>query len=120
MSKLREALQDLPEPVFADLLEDDDSYLLVIDLPGASAETTDISLERGRLHVEARREKAPDHEFSYVEEDRPLFLDAEIPLPPDATHEESEAEMERGVLSVLLPKRVAAPEHQITVTDADA
>ncbi|QZX98502.1 Hsp20/alpha crystallin family protein [Halobaculum rubrum] len=120
MSKLREALRDLPEPVFADLLESDDAYLLVIDLPGAGAETTDVSVERGRLALEARREKAPDREFSYVEEDRPLFLDAEIPLPPDATHEGSEAEMERGVLSVRLPKRAAAPEHEITVTDADA
>ncbi|SHG79322.1 Hsp20/alpha crystallin family protein [Halobaculum gomorrense] len=118
MSKLREALRDLPEPVFADLLESDDAYMLVVDLPGASAETTDVSLERGRLHIEARREKAPESEFSYIEEDRPLFLDAEVPLPPDATHEGSDAEMDGGVLSVRLPKRAAAPEHEITVTDA--
>ncbi|MFC7096741.1 Hsp20/alpha crystallin family protein [Halobaculum marinum] len=118
MSKLREALRELPEPVFADLLESDDAYLLVVDLPGASAETTDVRLERGRLQIEARREKAADPEFSYVEEDRPLFLDAEIPLPPDATHENGEAEMDRGVLTVRLPKRVAAPEHTIPVSDA--
>ncbi|WP_435062604.1 Hsp20/alpha crystallin family protein [Halobaculum sp. EA56] len=118
MSKLREALRDLPEPVFADLLESDDAYLLVVDLPGAVAGTTDVRLERGRLHIEARREKAADGEYSYVEEDRPLFLDAEIPLPPDATHENAEAEMDRGVLEVRLPKRAAAPEHTIPVTDA--
>ncbi|MFC7070854.1 Hsp20/alpha crystallin family protein [Halobaculum lipolyticum] len=118
MSKLREALRDLPEPVFADLLESDDAYLLVVDLPGASAETTDVRLERGRLHVEARREKATDAEFGYVEEDRPLFLDAEIPLPPDATHEGGDAEMDRGVLTVTLPKRATAPDHTIPVSDA--
>jgi len=118
MSKLRDALRDLPEPVFADLLESDDAYLLVVDLPGAGGDTTDVSLERGRLRIEARREKAGDAEFGYVEEDRPLFLDAELPLPPDATHENAEAEMDRGVLSVRLPKRAAAPERTIPVTDA--
>ncbi|PSQ08409.1 molecular chaperone Hsp20 [Halobacteriales archaeon QS_6_71_20] len=118
MSKLRDALRDLPEPVFADLVESEEAYLLVVDLPGASADTTDVSLKRSRLRIEARREKAADAEFSYVEEDRPLFLDAEIPLPPDATHENGEAEMDRGVLSVRLPKRAAAPERTIPVTDA--
>ncbi|UIO99430.1 Hsp20/alpha crystallin family protein [Halobaculum sp. CBA1158] len=118
MSKLREALRDLPEPVFADLLESDDAYLLVVDLPGAAAETTEVRIERGRLFVEARRGKAADGEFEFVEEDRPLFLDAEIPLPPDATHEGGEAEMDRGVLTVRLPKRAAAPERTIPVSDA--
>ncbi|MFB6303884.1 MAG: Hsp20/alpha crystallin family protein [Haloferacaceae archaeon] len=118
MSTLREALRELPEAVFADLLESDDAYLLVVDLPGVTADTVDLSVERGRLVVEARREKDLPPEFRYVREDRSLFLDAELPLPPDATGAGASARVDRGVLEVELPKRDAAPERTIPVEDA--
>ena len=118
MSTLREALRELPAAVFADLLESDDEYLLVIDLPGATAETTEVTFEGGRLGVEARREKDVPADFEYVEEERRLFLDADLPLPPDATDEEASASMERGVLEVRLPKRTAVADRTIPVTDA--
>ena len=117
MSKLREALRDLPEAVFADVLESETAYLLVVDLPGVSAETTDVSFSGGRLRVEARREKDTPSEFQYASEDRALFLDAEVPLPPDATHEDASATMDRGVLEVRLPKRESTPERTIPVTE---
>jgi HSP20 family molecular chaperone IbpA len=120
MPPLRDALRDLPDGVFGDLLEADDSYLLVIDLPGVTAETVDVSVERGRLFVEARRAKDVPREFRYVEENRALFLDFDIPLLlPDATGAGAEATMKRGVLEVRLPKREAAPERSIPVEDAD-
>ncbi|SEA06019.1 Hsp20/alpha crystallin family protein [Haloplanus vescus] len=118
MSALRDALRDLPEAVFADLLESDDAYLLVIDLPGATAATVDARVEMGRLFVEARREKTLPASFDYVREDRSLFLDAELPLPPDATGAGAEGSMERGVLELRLPKHEAAPEQSVPIEDA--
>ncbi|ESP88270.1 Hsp20/alpha crystallin family protein [Candidatus Halobonum tyrrellensis] len=120
MTNLRDALRDLPEAVFADVLESDDEYLLVVDLPGASSATTDVTFEGGRLRIEARREKETPSEFQYVEENRPLFLDAELPLPPDATDEGASASMDRGVLDVHVPKRTAAPERTIPVSDPNS
>ena len=105
--QLREALDDLPETVFADLLEDDDAYLLIVDLPGATAETVDITVDGGRLTIEARREKAVPKGFRYVSEERDLFLDAELPLPSDATGADAEGRIERGVLTLTLPKSSA-------------
>jgi HSP20 family protein len=102
--KLREALGELPETVFADLLESEDAYMLVIDLPGATADTVDVTLEDGRLQIEARREKSVPGSFQYLTEERALFLDAELPLPPDATGADADAEVEKGVLSLQLPK----------------
>lgn len=116
MSKLREALGDLPEAVFADVLESDDAYLLVVDLPGASADTTGVTVSGNRLQIEARREKDLPHEFEYVEENRPLFLDVDVPLPPDATDEEATASMDRGVLEIRLPKRARAEQREIPVS----
>ncbi len=120
MSKLREALRDLPETVFADVLESEAAYLLVVDLPGASAETTEVSFGGGRLRIEARREKDTPRAFQYVSEDRALFLDAELPLPPDADGDDAAASMRRGVLEVRLPKRDPTGERTIPVTDAES
>ncbi|KAB1187638.1 MULTISPECIES: Hsp20/alpha crystallin family protein [Haloferax] len=119
MSTLRDALSELPDAVFADLLESETSYLLVLDLPGVTAETADLKVETGRLVVEARRDKQLSPEFDYVREERPLFLDAELPLPPDAVADEAKASMERGVLEVRLPKREATSKRTIPITAGD-
>jgi len=104
MSAFRDALRRLPDAVFADVLESDDEYLFVIDLPGATGETVDVQVTDGRLHVEARREKDVPEGFTYRSEDRPLFLDAELPLPLDAGDGDAAASMESGVLEVAIPK----------------
>ncbi len=114
--QLRDALSELPETVFADLLEDDESYLLVVDLPGATAETVDVTLEGGRLRIEARKEKAVPREFSYIAEERALFLDADLPLPPDATGADAEGSIERGVLTLTLPKSDADGGEQVPIS----
>lgn len=119
MSALRNALRELPDAVFADLLESDDAYKLVIDLPGVTDETLDVRVRDGKLDIEARRRKDVPPEFRYVEEERPLFLDVELPLPPDATGAEASASMERGVLTLSLPKRTAVPERSIPITGGD-
>jgi len=118
MSGLRDALRELPESVFADLLESDDAYLIVLDLPGVTADTAEFRVERGRLVVEARRGKDVPPEFRYVSEDRPLFVDAEIPLPPDATGAGASAEADGGVFAVEIPKREAAPQETIPISSA--
>jgi len=103
MTGLRDALAEL-DAVFADLLESDDAYRLVVDVPGATADTTDVRVENGMVHVEARREKDVPGGFTYRREERSLFLDADLPLPPDATDEGATASLESGVLTVTLPK----------------
>jgi HSP20 family molecular chaperone IbpA len=100
----REALADLPETVFVDVLESDDGYLLVVDLPGVSEETVDVTAADGRLQVEARRAKDVSTEYRFVEEERSLFLDATLPLPPDADADGAEGDIDRGVLALHVPK----------------
>ena len=115
MSALRDALRDLPDAVFVDVLESDEEYLVVIDLPGVRAGTVDVSAERGRLRVEARREKDVPREFRYLREDRALFLDADLPLLPDASAEGATGTIEKGVLTLRLPKRDTRTETRIPI-----
>jgi len=117
MSALREALRDLPDAVFADLLESEDDYLLVVDLPGVTRETVDVTVEDRQVRIEARREKAVPTEYRYVREDRSLFLDAELPLPPDAASEGAAASMERGVLSLRIPRRASDEGTRIEIRE---
>ncbi len=115
MSTLREALGDLSDDVFFDLLESDEAYLLVLDVPGVSAETLQVTVDGGQIEIDASREKSMDDEFRYVEENRSLFLDITLPLPDDATDTGAGATVERGVLELSLPKREAADETTIDV-----
>jgi len=117
MSTLRDALRDLPDAVFADVLESDDAYLLVLDLPGATDATVDAAVEGSRLRIEARREKDVPAEFDYVEEERSLFLDVELPLPPGVTGAGASGSIDRGVLELELPKAAATPETQIPIDE---
>ena len=115
MSALREALRDLPDAVFADVLESEDDYLLVIDMPGVTAETVDASVGGSRLRIEARREKDVPFEYDYLEEERSLFLDLELPLPPGVSGADAEGSIERGVLELRLPKASAPAETPIPI-----
>jgi len=115
MSALREAVQDLPDAVFADVMESEDAYLLVVDVPGATADTVDASVDGTRLQIEARRTKDVPAGFEFVEEERSLFLDIELPLPPDATGTDALGTVERGVLELRLPKSGTTSETSIPI-----
>lgn len=115
MSALRDALRRLPRPVHADLRESPSAYLLTLDLPGATPATVEASVAGGRLHVEASREKDVPRGFTYLAEDRRLFLDADLPLPPDATGAGAEGTVERGILELKLPKHDASPAATIPI-----
>jgi HSP20 family molecular chaperone IbpA len=115
MSALRDALGNLPDAVFADLLESEEEYLVVVDLPGTTPDTVDARVDRGRLRIEAQREKDVPAEYRYVSEERSLFLDAELPLPPDARGSGASGRLRRGVLELRLPKSSSAPEEPIPI-----
>lgn len=117
MKQLRSALRGLPPDTYADLLESEDAYLIVIDIPGATADSTDVRARNGLLLVEARRDKDVPEDFRYRREDRRSFIDIEIPLPPDAVPSEASARAERGVLEVSVPKRWSTGVRSIPVED---
>lgn len=119
MSALREMVRELklPDSVFVDVGESDEEYVLLLDLPGATPETVDAWVEGHRLQIEARREKEQPPEFRYLRENRPLFIDVVVPLPPDIDDDvevDAGATMERGVLELRLPKTTRGRRIPIT------
>jgi len=105
MSRLRDALGNLPDAVFVDVHERDDEYLFVVDVSGVSAADLDVHVNARTVEVDAYRQKDVPDGFDYRREDRQLFLDVELPLPPDATADGATAAVDGGVLEIRLPRR---------------
>jgi len=116
MAGIRDALRELPSDVFYDLLEDEDAYLLVVDLAGVSATTLDVWVEDRTLRIDATREHTHPDDYEYVEENRPDRREFRLTLPDNADVDAVETEIDRGVLEVAIPKRGAT---SIDVVDDD-
>jgi len=91
-----------------DIFENKDELVILADLPGVAKEDLSIHLEKGHLTLEGRlRDFAPDEEpFDY----RRAFL---VPQGIDA--EKISANLQNGVLRVVLPKPAALKPRQIPV-----
>ena len=97
-----------------DVFEATDAWTCVFDLPGCQKEDVDISVADGRLTLEARPRK-PDMPASAVVQrceapaaafGRTITLDAEL----DAS--KATARLDRGVLTLRIPKRAEAQEEK--------
>lgn len=104
MRTFRDALTDLPAGVFADVLEGEEEYLLVVDVPGATSATTEVEVADHLLSVTAVREEPSRDGFTYRRQDRDRQLSFEVPLPPDAVPREATASVDRGVLEIEIPR----------------
>ncbi|WP_247729205.1 Hsp20/alpha crystallin family protein [Halovivax limisalsi] len=104
MAALRDALRTLPSDVFYDLLEDEGSYLLVIDVPGVSATSVDVSTDDGTLVIEATRDRTHPDDYEYVERNRADDRELRLSLPDGLADPAIETTVERGVLRVQIPK----------------
>jgi HSP20 family protein len=106
------AEQTRPERAYmppVDIWESETALRIVADLPGVRREDLTLNLEAERLQIEARR---------YDGEHRGMVYKRQFALAPlfDADH--VTATLERGVLTVTMPKSKAAHARRIAVTSA--
>jgi len=91
----------------ADLLENDRSYLLLVDTPGADAAGLDIRYYDGHVQVTVERERPSEEWVEARYRGRTVELSTEISLPDDAVVE-PEAGTARlspvGTVKIELPK----------------
>ena len=100
-----------------DIYENQDGYLIVADVPGATEESIDVRYDKGELSFEARRpyEGTGDRvaqEFGSVLYRR-VFR---IPQAIDAA--KIEARLRSGILELTLPKSEELKPRQIPITTA--
>jgi HSP20 family molecular chaperone IbpA len=86
-----------------DIYENEHEYLVLADLPGVANDGVQIRFEKGELSLFAKREAA-QADF------RRLFT-----IPETVDSERIDANLQAGVLHLVLPKASKAKPRQITV-----
>lgn len=96
-----------------DMLEDDDSIEIRMDLPGVDEKDIELNYSDGVLTVRGKTEKETreegDKEIQKLERVFGAFQRSVL-LPADVDVDKSKAELKKGVLTVRLPKTPQAKE----------
>jgi HSP20 family protein len=98
-----------------DVYEDQDRIVLTMELPGASADDVDISVENAVLTVRGERRFYRDlrqEDFHRVERRFGSFVRS-VTLPSTANAEAIQASFDAGVLTVEVPKKGEAKPRKI-------
>lgn len=101
-----------------DVVEHDDTFVVVCDLPGVSKENLDVNIANNVLtiHGEKHSEKEADQEeSSYRREIWSGSFQRTLSLPPTANPEDVQAELKNGVLRIRIGKREEARPRRISV-----
>jgi HSP20 family protein len=101
-----------------DVEENEDSFVLHVELPGVSADDVEVSLEENVLTIEGQRDFYSDREaegFRRVERAFGRFHRA-IRLPDRVDAQRVTATHRDGVLTIEVPKAEEAKPRRITVT----
>lgn len=94
-------------PIPVDVLESDDEYLVVFDVPGATASDVQVNYTGAEVQVRVERFREYREGYEMLFPGRGLSLDGRAELPGDALvdAEKARAELrEDGTLYVSLPK----------------
>ncbi len=94
-------------PLPADLLEDEETYLVVFDAPGVDPADVQVRYEDGTVHVRLDRNRDAVEGFEMRFPGRGLTLEGSKQLPPDAVVDAAAANatlQDNGTLAVRLPK----------------
>jgi HSP20 family molecular chaperone IbpA len=99
-----------------DIFESDDVLTIVMEMPGVDREDVDVNVENGVLRVEGRLD------FSKYEGMQPVYTEYNIghyrrsfSLSSKIEQDRISAQMQDGVLTLLLPKAEEAKPRRISV-----
>ena len=96
-----------------DIYENDQGYLVVADVPGASAEGLDLRLDKGVLALQVPR---PDEKGRRVYGPATAEWRRVFRVPEDIDADSISAELKDGVLRVTLPRKAQHRPRQVRVT----
>jgi HSP20 family protein len=97
----------------ADVYEQEDQYIVALDLPGVDRSALEITLDNDRLAIRGTR--SLDHETSHrAERPRGRFVRT-FGVPASVDQERIEADYRDGVLFVRLPKRTEEKSQRVQI-----
>lgn len=101
----------LTQGVPIDLLDEDDEYIVIADLPGYEKEDIEVRLSGSTLMIRTERNtetEETDSDREYVRRERSReSINRSIQLPERVTQEDTDASYQNGVLTVTLSKETS-------------
>lgn len=89
----------------ADVIETDEQFRLVMDIPGLNKEEITVSLKNGVLNISGERTMQAVEGETVKRRERPMgAFSRSFAIPEDASTAEIKASFKNGVLTVTLPK----------------
>jgi len=96
------------------IIETKDGYILEAEMPGVAKEGLQVSLEENVLTIAGRRQPDPSANLVY-RESNPVDYRRVFELDPTIDTGKINAQLEQGILTLMLPKAEKAKPRQITV-----
>lgn len=98
----------------ADVYEDEQGYMLALDLPGIRRDALDVSLDDGRLTIRGERTPAEGMNARRAERPHGRFVRT-FSLPDAVDRHGITADYKDGVLLLRLPRRTEQPTHRLKI-----
>ena len=100
-----------------DVIEDDKTYKVKIDMPGVKKDDIDVSVEGNQVTISAeiKREKTEENERELYSERYSGKAYRSFSLPFDVDSTKSEAKYDGGVLMLTLPKKSTSVSKHLAV-----
>lgn len=104
--------------ITADLIETDNDYQVVAEMPGVEEKNINVTMSGNTLIIEAEKnEEKEDRERNYHRYERVFGrFHRQIMLPDDVDTEHADARFKNGVLRITLPKSPKAKEKTRKIT----
>lgn len=99
----------------ADLIEQTDTYLLNVDLPGVDKKDLELNVENNVISIKGEKKETKDAKRFFRKETWAGTFRRTISLPMAADPEKVQAELKDGVLTVTIGKREELKPRQIAV-----
>jgi HSP20 family protein len=106
----RISVNDWSPPV--DVQETDDAYVITADMPGVRFDDVSVEVMGNELQITGRIEEGSSRRRTR----QTGQFDYRLTLPGGVNAEASEANLERGVIRVRLPKTAPATRHRVPIS----
>ena len=112
--------KNAPWAPVADIEEEDDHYLLTLEVPGMAREDLKIEYVNGQIAISGERKQEEKNKNGRYSERRYGKFFRAFSLPAGVDGDKVEAQYANGVLKVYVPKAESAKPRQIKIGDAGA
>jgi HSP20 family molecular chaperone IbpA len=96
------------------IIETEEGLVLTADIPGASKESLDASVEKGILTISAPSQHTLPGNSAYREFELASYY-RQFTIPDSLDHEKAKAEYVNGILTLRIPKAEVAKPKRISV-----